>query len=529
MDLGPDLQAVSYLLPDVIFRRYEQTLVRDWLRPLTIAWNYRLVTLYVVANLLWLFIMLLVVRMFPSVLGMAFLVALMLWSWSEGTGILITFYCLFNFVRIVFSPKKLTVENLTTTPKSNFGDRNWFTQDVSGLLVCLIVLVGGGAYFDVFRSELMIVVVAVVTVMLLSKSFPTGGQNSTGNAVVVIIVLLMILFFGTGVGPALTTVISDTYEGYKYSRSNRYQTEEIAQQRPAQPPPPNQPNPDQHNGDELGTYSVLDDIMLAVGSWRDPVWDQKAYGYSIVDLWSMVRFMMGTLFIYSMVIGDLLGPAVAVTEQTEITNKAKEDRREGFMPILKTRWLISSLGGTTFYLINQNWLAGLLCLVSFVLAILWYYVVERRYWIGRGKLASCHTGRNDMVIIRGDGPATCRRMLMQATVAGSVLTMTWIHTSIRLFIFTFVWLVNDERVLSLMCLMTTQCHWYLVGVFSGNESSVTQEYTSRVAAANAKDDPVGQNSTTLTWTGLSGHFVGEHNGHCDETKFATSFYRHRFK
>lgn len=518
LGLGPDLQFITMRLPDAIFKTFENKLFSSALIPLSKYYGIKLVHIYVIFTILWTLLMILIVRIFPSGLGIIFFLFLTFTSFTQSTGILLFFYCLFNLVRIMFSQKGITYTNLQSTPYANFSNQKWYTQDVTGLLMLVLITVTIGIYYNIFNSELMLCVVAVMVIMLLSKSFPTGGQNSTGNVIIIILVLLMVIFFGTGLGPALKTVASDAYAGYRHSRQMR---DEGPNPTTPAAPPEAQPN-------------VLDDIMLAFGSWRDPMWTESFFGYSILDFFSMVRFLMGTTFIYAMVIGDLMGPAMAVKEQGEITNKVKDPRPDGVMPILKTKWLVTVVSGTIFYVFTQNYLAIILCILSFGLAVAWYLVVEKMYWTGRGQLASCHIGRNDMVIIKGDGPATCRKFLLQGVVAFACLSMTYIHTSLRLIVFTLVWLVPDERALSLLAMLTTQCHWYLPGIFSWREDTVTGDYITRVVAANAKDDPVGSNSkniiTDLIEKVRSGSppISPQLPIFYDSTRFKASRYRHRY-
>lgn len=221
----------------------------------------------------------------------------------------------------------------TFTPTTNV----WITSGLSGVLFVWMFVILGSILTGAIRSEAIYLVISTLTAMLLATIFPTTGRNSTLNSLLLVFAMFLTLIFLSGTSDLMLERVINLKDTLM-NRTN-YQV----------PPPPPPPvtiwtilantfvEPQLINVPERMSLSVqLADI---IGGWQGTIFT-NLQPLSMSHPCAVLRYILSMIMLYSLVIGNLWGPGITISQACDIQNKIKEARPYGmnFHPPIKVEF-----------------------------------------------------------------------------------------------------------------------------------------------------------------------------------------------
>lgn len=400
--INDDFIGSIQLLPDYSWHYTQIYLEKfyDYVRPIvppTIT-DYVLKIL-IVAN--YSFLVILIVRFilpFPIIL----LIALTILSIYNHQGLIIASYMAWDLFSSRSGRTKPNPVFQTFTPQTTV----WFTEGLSGIMFVWMFVMLGSILTGAIRSEAIYLIIATLTAMLLATIFPTTGKNSTLNSLLLVFAMFLTLIFLSGTSDLMLEGVINLKD-LLVNRTN------IHNKPPPPPPPPitiwtilantfTEPPP--INLPER--MSLSDQLMDIVGGWQGTIFS-NLQPLSMSNPYAVMRYIFSMIMLYSLVIGNLWGPGITISQACDIQNKVKEVRQHGMNSILLSRWNFALLTNLAITIMNQIFH---LLILQFLSAIVAYFLFkyEKLQWIGLGELASTRAGRDDTTIAKGEGPAAYR-------------------------------------------------------------------------------------------------------------------------
>lgn len=477
------------LLPDYTWHYTHIYLEKlyDYLRPIVppTVTDYVLKIL-IVAN--YSFLVILIVRFilpFPILL----LISLTVVSIYNHQGLIIASYMAWDLFSSRSGRTKPNPVFQTFTPQTTV----WFTEGLSGIMFVWMFVMIGSILTGAIRSEAIYLIIATLTAMLLATIFPTTGKNSTLNSLLLVFAMFLTLIFLSGTSDLMLQGVINLKD-ILVNRTN------IHNEPPPPPPPPitlwtilantfTEPPPI----NILERMSLSDQLIDIVGGWHGTIFS-NLQPLSMSNPYAVMRYLFSMVMLYSLVIGNLWGPGITISQACDIQNKVKEARQHGMNSILLSRWNFALLTNLAITIMNQNFHLLILQFLSAIVAF-FLFKYEKLQWIGLGELASTRAGRDDTTIAKGEGPAAYRHF-QALTVVISMLILSMNHISFFVAVATLILLRQweDDRILCLFLAFFGQNISFLAGVFCTRKDTLTSELTARAIPAYATPE-TGKNST----------------------------------
>lgn len=422
---------------------------------------------------------------FPIIL----LVSLSILSVYNHQGLIIASYMAWDIFSSRSGRTKPNPVFQTFTPQTTV----WFTEGLSGLLFVWMFVVIGSILIGAIRSEAIYLIIATLTAMILATIFPTTGRNSTLNSLLLVFAMFLTLIFLSGTSDLMVQGVVNLKDLF-INRTN------VINEPPPPPPPPitiwtilantfTEPPP--INVPER--MSLPDQLVDIVGGWQGTIFS-NLQPLSMSNPCAVMRYVFSMIMLYSLVIGNLWGPGITISQACDIQNKVKEVRQHGMNSILLSRWNFALLTNLSITIMNQNFH---LLILQFLSAIISFFLFkyEKLQWIGLGELASTRAGRDDTTIAKGEGPAAYRHFqALAVVVAMLILSMNQISFFVAVITLILLRQWEDDRILCLFLAFFGQNISFLAGVFCTRKDTLTSELTARAIPAFAAPE-IGRNST----------------------------------
>lgn len=377
----------------------------------------------------------------------------------------------------------------TFTPQTTV----WFTEGLSGIMFVWMFVVLGSILTGAIRSEAIYLIIATLTAMLLATIFPTTGKNSTLNSLLLIFAMFLTLIFLSGTSDLMLEGVINLKD-LLINRTNAHNVPPPPPPPPitiwtilantfAEPPPINIPE----------RMSLSNQLVDIVGGWQGTIFT-NLQPLSMSNPSAVMRYIFSMIMLYSLVIGNLWGPGITISQACDIQNKVKEPRQHGMNSILLSRWNFALLTNLAITIMNRNFHLLVLQFLSSIVAF-FLFKYEKLQWIGLGELASTRAGRDDTTIAKGEGPAAYRHF-QALTVVIIMLIFSMNQISFFVAVATLILLRQweDDRILCLFLAFFGQNVSFLAGVFCTRKDTLTSELTARAIPAFAAPE-TGRNST----------------------------------
>lgn len=433
-----DLQDWEEALPDIswylvgdIWRIVEGKLFELY-KTVPIFW-YRMIT--VVSHI---FILNSVVRWLPAFFCVPLMWGLGIYSIINGMGTLLLIFLLFDFFKFLF---RRTPPSFTESPAARYanGKNPWWSEGFNFTLFALIVLVVFGIYYGALESGMLSLLIGVLSVICLSNTFPTVGGHSTGNNIILFSVILMAIMISMG-------GLADCLDFVK----------QILTQTNREPPEP------EIQSTMFRDFSRFTGPMF---TWFEgsPVW-----GYSLFNVGSLLRFILGNAYLIFLVLSNLKGPVVAIATLVGVLYKTKGPEETapkdgGELPVTNSRWLFAVIIALMQTFFTRH-IVRLICLIPAAGIAYFIYTQDKKIWIGKGKLAACTKGRYDMNVSSGSSIVTNRVTLIKFLISFCILSNAdYIPPIIIAAMVLAVLWFTDHRILCIAACMVTQEIGFFVG------------------------------------------------------------------
>lgn len=415
---------------------------------------------------LW-FVMLM--RWFPRLISVPAMSILATVSVMNNCGALLVLYLIFDWGRwLFFGAKRL---DIMAIPQHESKRDPWWTKDLSGLTLLLVVLSIGGYMTGAFSTEVMYVCYIVVVVLTFATVFPTNGQNASLNGLLIVLITTILMFVVTGAGERLFEVFSDYMKRSAEQRKERVVVQPV----------------------ETDAWSEL---LLALGDWQNTLFF-STFSISLNDPLACLRYIVGAAYLVSLAIGNLCGPTSCIQAATclqfRLTDKSKSVNSVN--SIFMSRWNAAIITSVVATAVRGTWFLTILNVIGVTIAYFWFEYYERKSWAGLGEFASVKSGREDTDMVKGEGPWKLRVFVLKVIIAIITVSHPNLHPVIWLIIGFILFQIDDHRAYCLIAAILTQNYAFLAGVFSDSPTVLYDEIRNKSAPAWAGGEvSTGRNS-----------------------------------
>lgn len=422
--------------------------------------------------LIWTIAEIIILRGLPLAMGYPAMLYVIFQSVTQGCGILITTYFMWDLVRWAkhrnapswnMSPALMQAQAVISRKESLINEG----MSLPGLM--LVCIVGLGIIIpQLMDNTAYQLVIAILIIFLIASVFTMVGRNSTGTIVVVLLALAIVAIFFKG-ADVMWRAIDKWLQEERQRVPNPIRVEEVV-------------------GGPIHDLVFLARGLLSM-PWSTPL------GYSYNSLPALLNTLIGGFMVSLIVIDDQLGPAVCIAEAAKLTNNVKDPTHcsRGWSPVFSrwvTTWILNA--ALSLWYMAFNPFPFLMKVAGAYTAYLAFEHVTSNNWRSAGQFLATMKGRVDMEVVAGHGPLRSRKNMVQ--IAGLVSLAAWstmigpIMPGVVAFLLI---LIQDHRVLcGLMTILTLDIGW-LAGVT--HPRSLTRDAEQTQLPANAQAD-VGTNS-----------------------------------
>lgn len=270
-----DVRYLSNTLPDLT-HHYTERGVRNFVNKIDLGKYKTYINHLVLAISM---ILILVIRSFPRLISIPLILILTYASVTNGCGLVLVLYIITDTFFWLIRGRKHVCPY--TAPISHPSKDPWWTKELNGLILLLLLMTIGGCATGAFSTEIMYVCYVVVVVLVFATAFPTNGQNSGINSLIITISTVCLILFISGAGTSIIDTLVEYYIRSKISRTERAE--------------------------------VVDDVITETDAWREfskalGNWDSSFFftpmSINILEPWACLRYIIGTAYLYSLVIGN---------------------------------------------------------------------------------------------------------------------------------------------------------------------------------------------------------------------------------
>lgn len=218
----------------------------------------------------------------------------------------------------------------------------------------------------------MYVCYVVVVVLIFATAFPTNGQNSGINSLIITISTVCLILFISGAGTSIVDAAIKYYNATRISRTERAET-------------------------IVPTTVETDawqEFAHAIGNWENSIFITPMTVH-IMDPWACLRYILGTAFLYSIVIGNFGGPgaclSAAAALQFKLTDKSLTP--PSVNSIFTSRWNVGVILSIMSTVVRGTWFLNFLNVLALTTSLTYYYLYEEKTWKGVGLFSSVKSGR----------------------------------------------------------------------------------------------------------------------------------------
>lgn len=480
-----DIINTAHMLPD-IFHVYTTRLYLELYEQFDLREKIGKLPFMVACFSIQTMMLVLIIRCFPRIIGIPLMLALTIVSVMNSCGMLLLLYLVFDTGRwLILGARTVSAY---TAPVSETRKEAWWTKELNGLIMLLVVMSVGGCYFGFFRTEVMYVCYMVVVILTFSTAFPTNGQNAGINSLLIMAASMIIILFVTGAGERLLGVLGDYARRSSQERRERVVVQET-------------------------TTDAWTELMYALGDWQSSIF-LSTFALDITKPADCLRYVFGSTYLITLVLGNLLGPTSCIKAAALLQYKATDKSKvpDGLNSIFNSRWNNAVIFTVVATAIRGTWFCTLLSAMGAGLAWLYFWYIERRTWAGVGEFVSVKSGREDADMVVGEGPGALREFAIKVMIAVLTLAHPNIHPLVMMVMGAFLYM-SDHRVLCFMAAILTQNYGFLVGTFCVSSKTLVDDLKSKAAPAYSGGDvDHGRNSKRTTLTELWQSAVGKMGG-----------------